>query len=81
MHLVFIEPLLASALLARSIKVLGWQPRAPNSREHDFPEKKRPDFFEVHRTSDNTMGSVDLCNHAFGLHGTSINQSSVYKVN
>ena len=44
MHLVSIEPLLASAVLARSIKVLGWQPGAPKFREHDFP-KKNPDFF------------------------------------
>ena len=44
MHLVFTEPLLASAVFARSIKVLGWQPGAPNFREHDFP-KKNPVFF------------------------------------
>ena len=43
----------------KSINVLGWQPGAPETREHDFP-KKCPDFFEIHRTSDNTMGSVDL---------------------
>ena len=59
----------------------GWQPGAPKSREHAFPEKKCPDFFEIHRTSDNTMGSVDLCNHAFGLYRTSLSQGSVYKVN
>ena len=33
------EPLLASAVFARSIKVLGWQPGAPKFREHDFPKK------------------------------------------
>ena len=27
-----------------SIKVLGWQPGAPKTREHDFPTKRR-DFF------------------------------------
>ena len=39
MHLVLTEPLLASAVFARSIKVLGWQPGAPKIREHDFPKK------------------------------------------
>ena len=59
MHLVSIEPLLASAVLARSIKVLGWQPGAPKFREHDFP-KKNPDFFEIQRTIDTSMGSAAL---------------------
>ena len=40
MHLVFTDLLLASAVFARSIKVLGWQPGAPKIREHDFPKKK-----------------------------------------
>ena len=40
MHMVFTESLLASAVFARSIKVLGWQPVAPKLREHDFPKKK-----------------------------------------
>ena len=31
---------LARAVFAKSIKVLGWQPGAPKSREHDFPKKK-----------------------------------------
>ena len=60
MHMDFTEPLLARAVFARSIKVPGWQPGAPKPREHDFPEKKRPDFFEIHRTSDNSMCSVAL---------------------
>ena len=57
MHLISTELLLASAVFARSIKVLGWQPWAPKFRclqgqlkcldEHDFPKKKRPIFFEV----------------------------------
>ena len=81
MHLVFTEPLLARAVFIKSIQVLGWQPRAPIFEEHDFPEKKCPDFFKIHRTSDKTMGSVDLCNHAFGLYRTFLSQSSVYKVN
>ena len=57
--MVFTESLLAKAVFTRSIKVLGWQPGAPESREHDFPKKKRP-FFEIHRTSDASMGSVAL---------------------
>ena len=36
------EPQLARAEFTSSIKVLGWQPGAPKTREHDFPEKKRP---------------------------------------
>ena len=44
MHLVSKDPLLASAVFARSIKVFGWQPGAPKIREHDFP-KKNPVFF------------------------------------
>ena len=44
MHLVSKDPLLASAVFARSIKVFGWQPGAPKFREHDFP-KKNPVFF------------------------------------
>ena len=77
MHMVSTESLLPRATFTRSIKVPGLQPGAPKSREHDFPEKKCPDFFEIRRTSDNTMGSVDLCNHAFHLYRTSISQRSV----
>ena len=72
----FTEILLASAVFAKSIKELGLQPGAPNIREHDFP-KKNPDFFENHRTSDNSVGSAALPNHAYGLNGTSTIQSSV----
>ena len=39
MHMGFKGPLLARAVFARSIKVLGWQPGAPKIREHDFPKK------------------------------------------
>ena len=35
----YTEPLLARAVFAKSIKVLGWQPGAPKFREHDFPKK------------------------------------------
>ena len=46
MHLVSTEPLLARAVFIKSIKVLGWQPGAPKSREHDFPKKKCPNFLK-----------------------------------
>ena len=47
------------AVFTKSIKVLGWQAGVPMSREHDFLKKKRT-FFEIHRTSDTSMGSVSL---------------------
>ena len=72
--------LLARAVIARSIKVLGWQPMAPKPREHEIPKKKSW-FFEIHRTSDTSMGSVALINHAYGLYGISTSQISVCKVN
>ena len=74
------EPLLARAVFARSIKVLRWQQGAPKSREHDFPEKKTL-FFEIHRTSDKSMGSAVLPKHAYGLYGIFTSQSSVHRVN
>ena len=40
MHLGSTELLSARAVFTRSIKVLGWQPGAPKSREHAFPKKK-----------------------------------------
>ena len=40
MHMVSIESLLASAVFARSIKVLGWQPGAPKSPGAGFSKKK-----------------------------------------
>ena len=39
MQLGFAGPLLARTVFAKSIKVLGWQPGAPENREHDFPKK------------------------------------------
>ena len=39
MQMASAESLLARAVFARSIKVLGWQPEAQKSREHDFPKK------------------------------------------
>ena len=44
MHLGSTELLLAEAVFARSIKVLGWQPGAPKYREHAFPKKKTSYF-------------------------------------
>ena len=80
-HIGFTGPLPARAVCTKSIKVLGWQAGAPKSREHDFPKKKTSFFFEFHRTSDTSMGSVSLCNHAFGLHRNFTGQSSVCKFN
>ena len=57
MHMVSTQSVLAKAVFARSIKVFGWQPGGPKSREHDFPKKKRPTF-ENYRTSDASMGSL-----------------------
>ena len=75
----FMERLLARAVFAMSIKVLGRQPGAPNIREHELPKKMLS--FEVHRTSDSSVGSAALPNHAFGLYGTFSSKSSIYKVN
>ena len=76
-----LETLVARAMFARSIKVSGWQPGAPNPREHDFPKKKCPDFFEIHRTSETSMGSVALANHGYGLYGTFTSHINFCKVN
>ena len=59
MHMVSTEPLLARAVFTKSIKVLGWQRGTPKTREQDFP-KKNVLFFEIHRTSDTSMGSLSL---------------------
>ena len=76
------ENVLARAMFARSIKVSGWQPGTPKSREHDFPKKNVLNFFfEIHRTSETSMGSAALGNHAYGLCRISTSQSSFYKVN
>ena len=45
MHMGYTEPLLAIAVFAKSIKVLGWQAGAPKSREHDFQKKKKKTSF------------------------------------
>ena len=59
MHMVATEPLLAIAVFASSIKVFGWQPGAPKFPGTRFSEKKTS-FFEIHRTSNTSMGSVSL---------------------
>ena len=59
MHMGFTELPRARVKCTRSIRVLGWQPGAPKPREHDFP-KKTSYFFEIHRTSDNSMRSLSL---------------------
>ena len=81
MHLGFTDSLLARALFSRSIKVSGWQPGAPKSREHEFPEKNVLIFFENHRTSETSMGSAALGNHAYGLYGSFTSHINFYKVN
>ena len=58
-QMVSTEFLLARAVFTRLITVLGWQPGTPKLREHDFP-KKTSQFFEIHRPSDNSMGSLSL---------------------
>ena len=60
MHMGFTGLLRAISVFARSIKVHGLQPGAPKSREYVFREKKNVLFFEFHRTSDTSMGSVSL---------------------
>ena len=52
-------------------------PKIPGAR---FSKKKRP-IFEIHRTSDTSMGSSALINHAYGLYAISTSQSNVCKVN
>ena len=80
MYMDSTESLLVRAAFAKSIKVLGLQPGTPKSREHDFP-KKNGLIFEIHRTSDNSISSVALQNHAYGLYKTFTSQSIVCKVN
>ena len=81
MDMVSTEPLLATSIFARSIKVLGWQSGAPKIPGARFSERKCPEFFEIHRTSDTSMGSVALENHAYGLYGTFTSQIIFCKVN
>ena len=41
------EPLPATAVLVRSIKVFGWQLGAGTSREHLFQKKRGPAFLKI----------------------------------
>ena len=79
MLMVFKERLSASAVLARSIKILRWQMGSAKSQEHDFRKKRSYIFFKIHRTSDIHMGTAAPLNHASGLYGTY--QGSVWKIN
>ena len=45
MHMVSTLLLLAIKVFAKSIKMLGWQPRAPKPREHEYPKKKLVGLF------------------------------------
>ena len=54
--------------------------RGPKNPGAQFSEKNLP-VFEIHRTSDTSMGSVAPINHAYGLYGTSTSQSNVCKAN
>ena len=53
-------------------------PKIPGAR---FSKKKKRPTFEIHRTSDTSMGSSALINHAYGLYAISTSQSNVCKVN
>ena len=82
MDMVSAEPLLATPIFARSIKVIGWQSGSPKITGARFSEKKfLIFFFEIHRTSDTSMVSVALGNHAYGLYGTFTSQIIFCKVN
>ena len=78
--MVFKKSLLARAVFTRSVKVLDGSQEPQNPREQDFPKKKRPTF-EIHRTSDASMGSVALSNLAYGLYGIYTSHIRVYRVN
>ena len=58
MHMFSAKSHLARAVFTRSIRVHGWQPGSQNPGSTIF-RKKRP-FFEIHRTSETSMGSVAL---------------------
>ena len=59
MHMFSSESPLARAVFTRSIRVHGWQPGSQDPGSTIFRKKERP-FFEFHRTSDTSMGSVSL---------------------
>ena len=63
MHMFSAEFLLARAVFTRSIRVHGWQPGSQNPWSTIF-RKKHP-YFEIHRTSETSMGSLSLRNHVY----------------
>ena len=80
--MVFTRSVLGRAVFTRSIKVLGWQSGAPKIPGARLSEKNvLTFFFEIHRTSDTSRGSVALSKHAYGLYKICTRQSSFYKVN
>ena len=58
MHMVSTGLFLARSFFARSIKVLGWQSGSPKIPGARFSEKNVLIFFEIHRTSDTSRGSL-----------------------
>ena len=54
--------------------------RGPKLSGARFSEKKSY-FFEIHRTTDTSMGSAALPKRAYGLYGFSTTQSAVDKLN
>ena len=54
--MVLTDYLVAKAVCTMSIKVLGWQPGAPNPVSTVFRQNVMT--FGTHRTSDSSMGSV-----------------------
>ena len=54
--------------------------QVPQNTGSTIFQKKRPTF-EIHRTSDASMGSVAFANLAYGLYQISTSQITVCKVN
>ena len=53
-HMVYTKRCSTSAVVERSLEVLGWQLGTAKFRDHDFP-KKTSWLIEIHRTSENHM--------------------------
>ena len=58
------ELLLARAVFARSINLSGWQPGPQYPWSTISQQKKKRPTFEIHRTSDASLGTVALANQA-----------------
>ena len=78
-HMFSAESLLARAVFTRSIRKHGWQPWSQNPGSTIF--RKNVLIFEIHRTSETSMGSLSLRNHVYGLNKFLTSQSSVCKIN